>query len=200
MMLVTSIYYDHDLMKHLETVLTTMKRKSFESMQCPIARGLEHVGEWWNILILRDAYYGLSRFDEFQKSLGITPTTLTRRLNDLVDGGLLERRLYCEKPPRHDYVLTPRGRDFRPVLLTLMEWGNTHFSPEGKSVFLADETSGEPVRLALIDANTGKKINRGQHAIRAGEAASEKVYQRLENGRLRRLADRQSLSPPTSNG
>ncbi|MEB0042998.1 MULTISPECIES: helix-turn-helix domain-containing protein [unclassified Pseudomonas] len=177
-----------------------MKRKSFESMHCPIARSLEHVGEWWNILILRDAYYGLSRFDEFQKSLGITPTTLTRRLNDLVDGGLLERRLYSEKPPRYDYVLTPRGRDFRPVLLTLMEWGNNHFSPEGKSIYLADETSGEAVNLALIDANTGKKINREEHAVRAGEAASEKVYERLEKGRVRRLAQRQQPSIPASNG
>ncbi|MDY7560007.1 helix-turn-helix domain-containing protein [Pseudomonas sp. 10B1] len=177
-----------------------MKRKSFESMHCPIARSLEHVGEWWNILILRDAYYGLSRFDEFQKSLGITPTTLSRRLDDLVEGGLFERRLYSEKPPRYDYVLTPRGRDFRPVLLTLMEWGNNHFSPEGKSIFLADESSGEPVNLALIDANTGKKINREEHAVRAGEAASEKVYQRLENGRIRRLAQRQPPSTPASNG
>jgi DNA-binding HxlR family transcriptional regulator len=171
-----------------------MKRKSFESMHCPIARGLEHVGEWWNILILRDAYYGLSRFDEFQKSLGITPTTLTRRLNDLVDGGLLERRLYSEKPPRHDYVLTERGRDFRPVLLTLMSWGNKHFAPEGRSVFLADDTSGEAVELVLVDANTGKKINREQHAVRAGEAADEKVHQRMENGRQRRLNSRMSSS------
>src|ERR1700675_432015 len=115
MMLVTGLYYDHNLMKTDVTEVVVMKRKSFEAMHCPIARGLEHVGEWWNILILRDAYYGLSRFDEFQKSLGITPTTLTRRLNDLVEGGLLERRLYSEKPPRYDYVLTQRGRDFRPV-------------------------------------------------------------------------------------
>lgn len=178
-----------------------MKRKSFESMHCPIARGLEHVGEWWNILILRDSYYGLSRFDEFQKSLGITPTTLTRRLNDLVDGGLLERRLYCEKPPRYDYVLTQRGRDFRPVLLTLMTWGNKHFAPEGRSVFLADDTSGEAVDLVLIDANTGKKINREEHAVRAGEAADENVFQRLENGRQRRLnALNTSSTSSVSNG
>jgi DNA-binding HxlR family transcriptional regulator len=178
-----------------------MKRKSFESMHCPIARGLEHVGEWWNILILRDCYYGLSRFDEFQKSLGITPTTLTRRLNDLVDGGLLERRLYSEKPPRYDYVLTPRGSDFRPVLLTLMTWGNKHFAPEGRSVFLADDSNGEAVDLVLIDGNTGKKINRDEHAVRAGEAADEKVHQRMENGRQRRLAQRISSSTSsTSNG
>jgi DNA-binding HxlR family transcriptional regulator len=167
--------------------VVVMKRKSFEAMHCPIARGLEHVGEWWNILILRDAYYGLSRFDEFQKSLGITPTTLTRRLNDLVEGGLLERRLYSEKPPRHDYVLTKRGRDFRPVLLTLMNWGNKHFAPEGRSVFLADDTTGKAVDLMLVDANTGKRIDRDVHTVRAGEAADEQVFQRMERGRQRRL-------------
>ncbi|MGV8918761.1 MAG: winged helix-turn-helix transcriptional regulator [Pseudomonas sp.] len=175
-----------------------MKRKSFETMHCPIARSLEHVGEWWNILILRDAYYGLTRFDEFQKSLGITPTTLTRRLNDLVDGGLFERRLYSEKPPRYDYVLTERGRDFRPVLLTLMNWGNKHFSPEGKSVFLADELTGEAVDLRLMDANTGKVINREEHAIQAGEAATENLLRRLEKGRQRRLIERESSSSSTT--
>jgi DNA-binding HxlR family transcriptional regulator len=184
-------------MKPDVTEVVVMKRKSFEAMHCPIARSLEHVGEWWNILILRDAYYGLSRFDEFQKSLGITPTTLTRRLNDLVDGGLLERRLYSERPPRHDYVLTQRGRDFRPVLLTLMNWGNKHFAPEGRSVYLADQTTGEAVDLILVDANTGKKIDREVHAVRAGEAADEKVYQRMERGRQRRLPSLDLSSTPT---
>jgi DNA-binding HxlR family transcriptional regulator len=178
-----------------------MKRKSFETMQCPIARGLEHAGDWWNMLILRDCYYGLGRFDDFQKSLGIPPTTLTRRLNDLVESGLLERRPYSKKPLRFDYVLTPRGIDFRPVLLTLMTWGNKHFAPEGRSVFLADDDSGEAVDLILVDANTGKKIDHDRHAVRAGEAADETVFQRLENGRQRRLHLRRTPSTfSVSNG
>src|SRR6185437_16274240 len=81
-----------------------MRRKSFATMQCPIARGLERVGEWWSILILRDAFHGLTRFDQFQKSLDIAPNMLTRRLNALVESGLLERRLYSERPPRDEYV------------------------------------------------------------------------------------------------
>ena len=89
-----------------------MQRKSFSDMQCPIARGLEHVGEWWSILILRDAFRGLTRFDEFSDSLGIAPNMLTRRLNALVEAGLLERRRYNERPPRDEYVLTQRGRGF----------------------------------------------------------------------------------------
>src|SRR5471032_3104174 len=104
-----------------------MQRTSFEEMACPIARSLERVGEWWSILILRDAFAGKSRFDDFQTSLGIAPNMLTRRLKSLVESGLLERRRYNEKPARFEYVLTEKGRDFRPVLWSLIAWGNKHF-------------------------------------------------------------------------
>src|ERR1700761_7910158 len=101
-----------------------MQRKSFGNMQCPIARSLERVGEWWSILILRDAFRGVTQFDQFQKSLGIAPNMLTRRLNGLVESGLLEKRQYNERPPRFEYVLTELGQDFRPVLWALLAWGN----------------------------------------------------------------------------
>src|SRR3954453_15607671 len=113
-----------------------MQRKSFGNMQCPIARGLERVGEWWSILILRDACYGLTRFDQFQNSLGIAPNMLTRRLNGLVEAGLLERRRYRERPPRYEYVLTEAGEAFRPVLITLYAWGSEFFPPEAPNVRL----------------------------------------------------------------
>jgi DNA-binding HxlR family transcriptional regulator len=79
-----------------------MHRTSFQDAYCPIARSLERVGEWWSILILREAFYGMTRFDEFQKSLGIAPNMLSRRLAGLVEAGLLEKRAYSEKPPRHE--------------------------------------------------------------------------------------------------
>src|SRR3979490_1133441 len=119
-----------------------MHRKNLDSMPCPIARSLERVGEWWSILILRDALHGLTRFDEFQDSLGIAPNMLTRRLNALVESGLLERRRYSEHPPRDEYLLTERGRDFRPVVLSLLAWGNRHFAPEGASVMLVNRQTG----------------------------------------------------------
>ncbi len=100
-------------------------------MQCPIARSLARVGEWWSILILRDAFQGLIQFEQFRKSLGIAPNTLTRRLNTLVENGLLERRPYRVRPARDDYVLTERGRDIRPVLRALAGWGNTQFAAGG---------------------------------------------------------------------
>src|ERR1700710_1173309 len=99
-----------------------MQRKSFAAMTCPIARSLEHVGEWWSMLILRDAFAGLTRFDEFEQRLGIAPNLLRRRLSALVEGGMLEKRRYSERPPRDEYVLTERGRDFREVLLALLAY------------------------------------------------------------------------------
>src|ERR1700761_6302603 len=99
-----------------------MQPRQSPNSECPIARTLESVGEWWSILILRDAMQGLTRFDEFQTSLGIAPNILTRRLNTLVESGLLERRRYSERPERFEYILTERGEDFRPVLWTLVAW------------------------------------------------------------------------------
>lgn len=87
--------------------------------QCSIARSLDLVGDAWSILILRDAHVGLTRFEEFRKNLRIAPTMLTRRLAALHEDGLLEKRLYSERPPREEYVLTAAGRDFLPVLVML---------------------------------------------------------------------------------
>ena len=140
-------------------------------MPCPIARSLERVGEWWSILILRDAFKGMSRFDEFQKSLGIAPNMLTRRLNTLVDSGLLERRLYSEKPPRHEYVLTDRGRDFRPVLWALMAWGNKYFPPEGQTVAVIDAETGEEADPVLVDRRSGRVLRGPEFKVATVSAA-----------------------------
>jgi len=109
-----------------------MQRKSFGDMACPIARSLEHVGEWWSMLILRDAFAGVTRFDDFQANLGIAPNMLARRLATLVEGGLLERRRYQEHPPRDEYVLTARGRDFKPVLAALVAFGRRQYPAPGR--------------------------------------------------------------------
>jgi DNA-binding HxlR family transcriptional regulator len=160
-----------------------MQRKSFNRMPCPIARSLERVGEWWSMLILRDALHGFTRFDEFQKSLGIAPNMLTRRLDALVKTGLLERRLYSEHPPRYEYVPTRRGRDFRPVLLALMAWGNKHFAPEGASVHLLDSRTGAVAEPILIDRRTGEPITDATHALAPGPAAPESTRRRYASRR-----------------
>jgi DNA-binding HxlR family transcriptional regulator len=194
-MKVTHLHYDHNFSTACVLETLVMKKKSFADMPCPIAHSLEHVGDWWNILILRDLSYGLSRFDELQKSLGIASNTLTRRLSGLIESGLVERRAYSDKPPRYDYLLTERGRDFRPVVLTLMKWGSKHFSPAGSNIELIDEASGEPVDLVLADANTGKRINMRDHSLRYKGPDGTLSAWRLEAGRARRDAYRKTLAP-----
>lgn len=157
-----------------------MRRKSFEKMDCPIARSLERVGDWWTILILRDALLGLTRFDEFQKSLEIAPNILTRRLNAMVDCGLLERRRYSERPPRDEYRLTSLSCDFGPVLLSLMDWGNKHFAPEGESVVLVDAQTGATAAPVLCDAVSGRRITMRDFEFRPGPAANERIRRRYE--------------------
>ncbi len=148
-----------------------MQRTRLDTVQCPVARSLERVGEWWSILILRDAMQGLTRFDDFQKSLGIAPNILSRRLNKLVDSGLLERRLYSERPERFEYVLTARGEDFRPVLWTLVAWGNKHFAPEGPSMVIVDTNTGVWADPILVDSNSGKRMLTPEFRPAAGPAS-----------------------------
>jgi DNA-binding HxlR family transcriptional regulator len=152
-----------------------MQRKSFGNMPCPVARSLERVGEWWSMLILRDALHGFTRFDQFQKSLGIAPNMLTRRLNALVEAQLLERRRYSEHPPRDEYVLTARGRDFRPVIVALLAFGNKHFAPEGASVLLVDARTGLAADPILVDRMTGRPLEAPNYVYAPGPAAGERT-------------------------
>jgi DNA-binding HxlR family transcriptional regulator len=152
-----------------------MRRKSLEPSQCPIARCLERVGEWWSILILRDAFLGSTRFEQFQKSLGIGSNILTRRLTALVEAGLLERRPYSEHPPRDEYLLTERGRDFRPVLWSLLAWGNRHFAPEGLSVLIVDADSGAIANPLLVDAESLRPLAAPEFRTAAGPAANDHI-------------------------
>ena len=156
-----------------------MRRTNFSAMPCPIARGLDRVGEWWSILILRDASQGLTRFDQFQKSLGIAPNMLSRRLDDLVEAGLLARRPYQARPPRYEYVLTEIGRDFQPVLVAMMAWGNRHFTPEGISSQLIEVATGRPVEPVVVDRVTGLPVSDPAFRYAAGPAADDIVRARI---------------------
>jgi DNA-binding HxlR family transcriptional regulator len=158
-----------------------MQHKRFDKMWCPIARSLERVGEWWSILIIRDALHGFTRFDQFERSLNIAPNMLTRRLTALLDAGLLERRRYSERPPRDEYVLTQRGREFRPVLIALAAWGNRHFAPEGPSVVLIDKKTLRVADPVLVDRKSRRPLNEFDFVFAAGPAASERTRRRYAN-------------------
>ena len=163
-----------------------MQRKSTAYMQCPIARSLDRVGDWWSILIIRDALYGLKRFDQFQQSLGVAPNMLTRRLGQLVGAGLLERHLYNERPPRYEYLLTDCGRDFKPVVLSMLAWGNKHFAPEGPSVVVMDGNSGTTADPVLIDRISGEPLTSPRFSMAAGPAANASVRRRYGQARAER--------------
>jgi DNA-binding HxlR family transcriptional regulator len=138
-----------------------MQHKSFAEMACPIARSLERVGEWWSILILRDAFAGKTRFDEFQQSLGIAPNMLTRRLTSLVEAGMLERRPYSE-----------RGRDFRTVLLALLAFGHRHFAVEGGGTRIVDARTGATAEPMLVDQRTGEPLVEPNYTIARGKGSA----------------------------
>jgi hypothetical protein len=106
---------------------------------------------------------------------------LTRRLKTLVDSGLLEKRLYSDKPSRYEYVLTQKGRDFRPVLWSLIAWGNRYFAPEGESVVIVDAVTGERADPVLIDRRSGRLLQAPDFVVVAGPAATERTRRRYAN-------------------
>lgn len=118
-------------------------------MHCSVAQCLEVVGEWWTLLILRDAFVGVTRFDEFQERLGISRNVLGQRLASLVEHGVLAKAAYCEHPPRYDYRLTDKGRDLWPVITTMRQWGDKHAAPDGPPLELIHQPCGQITEAQL---------------------------------------------------
>jgi DNA-binding HxlR family transcriptional regulator len=135
-----------------------MERKSFSGMHCSVAQCLEVVGEWWSLLILRDAFLGVTRFDDFQERLGISRNVLNERLAHLVEAGVLVKVPYSEHPPRHDYRLTDKGRDLWPVITTMRQWGDKHAAPAGPPLQLIHKECGEISEALLICSSCGEPI------------------------------------------
>ena len=116
---------------------------------CSIARSLEIIGDRWTILILRDAFRGLRRFDELRRDLGIPRAVLADRLKKLVDAGVLHRRRYQDHPPRDEYRLTPMGLELSPILVALMHWGDRWLADDGPPTVLVHEPCGTDVELGF---------------------------------------------------
>lgn len=134
-------------------------------MQCPIARCLDHIGEWWSLLIIRDAFRGYKRFDEFQKSLGIATNILTRRLKGLVESGILEKKPYGESQNRFEYILTPQGQDLSPVLMTMMQWSSKHIESNEPNSQIVNIQTKEVADIVLIDKKTGLEITPDRYEV-----------------------------------
>jgi DNA-binding HxlR family transcriptional regulator len=140
------------------TILGWVERKSFSEMHCSVAQCLEVVGEWWSLLIVRDAFLGVTRFDEFQARLGISRNVLNQRLTQLVQAGVLVKVPYSEHPPRHDYRLTNKGKDLWPVLTTMRHWGDKYAAPDGPPLELIHEGCGAISQARMTCSTCGEPI------------------------------------------
>jgi DNA-binding HxlR family transcriptional regulator len=165
-----------------------MRAKSFSGMACSIAGALEAVGDRWGFLLMRDLTLGLSRYDEFQVSTGIPAQTLADRLRHLETTGLVIRRRYQQRPPRDEYALTPKGRDFWVVLTALREWGDRWgaHGVAGPPVELVDRRTGHPLKLALVDKETGTAAQKQWAVMRNGPGADALTDFRLSRPASRR--------------
>jgi len=135
-----------------------MERKSFADMECSVAQCLEVVGEWWSMLVVRDAFLGVTRFDAFQRRLGISRNILQQRLNRLVDAGVLRREPYSEHPVRYDYRLTDKGRDLWPVLTAMRQWGDRYSAPEGPPLVVTHKGCGSSSEAVFVCGSCGEPV------------------------------------------
>jgi DNA-binding HxlR family transcriptional regulator len=144
-----------------------VKRTSFEKAECPVARSLDALGDWWSLLIVRDAFLGLRRFSEFQKNLGCAKNILTVRLRALVENGILKTAPASDGSAYQEYVLTPKGRGVFPVLVALRQWSE-EFSGDGGefSTLLVDRSKGRPVRKLELRARDGRVLGDGDTEVR----------------------------------
>jgi DNA-binding HxlR family transcriptional regulator len=143
-----------------------MLGNDYRDLNCSMARTLELIGERWTILVLRDVFLGVRRFEALQRNLGLARNVLAARLDRLVSEGVLEKTLYQERPPRHEYRLTEKGLDLWPVLVELLRWGDRHAAPAaGPPVLLRHRNCGGLMDEWRICENCGKPL--GPRDIRA---------------------------------
>lgn len=136
-----------------------MKRISFQATPCPIARSLDIFGEWWSLLILRECFSGVTRFDDFQKNLGVSKNTLTARLNKMVERGILRRAPIAPGALREHYKLTDMGKELHTVFVALRQWGDKWtFDGETPPNVVVERKSGRPVAPVVVRSQTGRAL------------------------------------------
>lgn len=155
------------------TTICLVERKSFADMHCSVAQCLEVVGEWWSMLIVRDVFLGVSRFDQFQERLGISRNVLTQRLARLVEAGVLKKVPYSGNPPRYDYRLTEKGRDLWPVITTMREWGDKYAAPSGPPLQIVHNRCGQVAEAVLVCSACGEPLGAREVIAVPGPGAAE---------------------------
>jgi DNA-binding HxlR family transcriptional regulator len=160
------------------TRVGVVQRTSFEDMNCSVAQCLEVVGDWWSLLIVRDAFLGVRRFDDFQARLGISRNILNQRLTKLVDHGVLDRVPYQDNPPRASYRLTEKGRDLWHVLTAMRQWGDRWVAPQGPPLKMRHEACGRVVKAVTVCSHCGEPISPGSVTVEPGPGAVAADYER----------------------
>jgi DNA-binding HxlR family transcriptional regulator len=164
-----------------------MRRTRFDEWQCSVARTADLLGDWWTPLVLREAFFGSRRFDDFVEILGISRNTLTERLARLVEEGILAKQAYQENPTRCEYTLTEKGRALFGVLASMIRWGDDWLATEdGPPVELVDLSTGEVVHPMVVDERTGKPLDHRSLRARPGPGMSEAEQARFEERRALR--------------
>ncbi len=152
-----------------------MKRTSFANDECPIARSLDAIGDWWSLLIIREALLGARRFGEFQKRLGLAKNILTVRLRGLVEDGILTTAAAADGSAYQDYLLTPKGRGVFPVLVALRQWSEEFDDrPEEITTIMVDREKGRPVRKLELRSQDGRLLDVGQIMLKPNPASKRK--------------------------
>ena len=159
-------------------MLGGMLGSDYASQACSIAGALGVVGERWSLLIVRDVFLGLRRFDELQADLGVARNVLQSRLTRLVEQGVLERKLYQERPARYEYVPTQKARDLWPALHALMQWGDKYYAPNGPPGLVRHSGCGGAVISKLSCAACGAEVTAAELEPRPGPGARD-GYPRL---------------------
>jgi DNA-binding HxlR family transcriptional regulator len=160
-----------------------MQRASFQDVNCSVAQCLEVVGEWWSLLIVRDALLGVKRFDDFQARLGISRNTLNQRLTHLVDNGVLDRVPYQDNPPRSEYRLTDRGRDLWHVVTAMRQWGDRWAAPDGAPLKIRHVACGRIVSAVPVCSHCGERLNLRETTAIPGPGALEGDFDRTRVAR-----------------
>lgn len=140
-----------------------MRRTSFSQWPCSIARTMDFLGDWWTPLVLREVFFGSTRFDDIQRALSIGRNVLAERLRRLTTEGILRRARYQERPPRYEYHLTEKGRDFYPVLLAVTRWGDRWLhGSKGPPLLLRHTACGQITRGELVCERCRKPLPHGE--------------------------------------
>jgi DNA-binding HxlR family transcriptional regulator len=150
-----------------------VRRASFEQFNCSVAQTLEVVGDWWSLLIVRDVFFGVTRFDDIQRRLGIARNTLTDRLDWLCRHGVLTREPCGDSGKRFEYQLTDKGRDLQPVLLAMMAWGDKWGATATHPPLQPSDQRGEPLELRIVNARTGRRVSGDKVRMLPTEAATD---------------------------